>query len=134
MTQDLYERGKPLSREGLFQLVAEAAVRDGVLEDEEKEILRSVARLLKLDVELAKDVLRASVEKFKAGDLGEEKALEPRELYRKVLGYVASDGDIDELEAQMLKGLRQLFKITDAVHLRTLAEVIPQYRVTPPKA
>lgn len=134
MNVDLYERGKPLGREGLFQLVAEAAFRDGVLEDAEKEILKTVARFLKLDANEAREVLRRSREKFKAGNLGEERALDAKELYRKILGYVASDGDIDELEAEMLRDLRKLFHISDAIHLRTLAEVIPEYRCGPPKA
>jgi len=117
-----YEEGQALTREGLFQMLAEEAFRDGVLEDWERKVLQKVARFLRLDGALAKQIARDAKKRFLAGELGEAARLDPRRLYTRVVAMILSDGEVDELERKMLDGLRRLFSIDDAVHAQLLAE------------
>ncbi len=125
---DRYHEGEALDRQGLFQLVSDEAFRDGVLEAEEARLMQVLARFLKLDPEEAKEIARVSKAKFAAGELGGGGRLDPARLYHRVLEVVASDGEVDGLEAQMLMGLRQVLKVSDEEHARQLEELLVAVR------
>ncbi|PKL47223.1 MAG: hypothetical protein CVV42_13730 [Candidatus Riflebacteria bacterium HGW-Riflebacteria-2] len=106
----------PLSREELFRMFADEACRDGVLENFEKKILLNVARFLRMENEEAGRILQESHIRFEQGLLGESRRFEPRALYLRALQGVYADGQIDELEDQMLAGLRKMFDISPEEH------------------
>lgn len=122
---DRYREGDALDKHGLFQLVTDEVFRDGLLEDHEKQLLKVLATFLRLGSEEAREISRVSKQKFREGQLGESGRLDPGRLYQRVLAFVVSDGEIDELEEQMLRGLRQLLGITDQDHQELLASPDP---------
>lgn len=106
----------PLTREGLFRLIADEVCRDGILEPFEKDILEVMAPFLRLDREQARNIVLAARDRFQAGVLGTPRPLDPRALYAKALEFARADGRIDRLEDQMLAGLRKLFQLSDEDH------------------
>ncbi len=106
----------PLTREGLFRLIADEVCRDGILEPFEKDILEVMAPFLRLEREKARSIVLAARDRFQAGLLGTPRPLDPRALYAKALEFARADGRIDRLEDQMLAGLRKLFQLTDEDH------------------
>ncbi len=129
----MVESNEALTRQGLFRLVTDEAFRDGVLEDSEKRILQVLARFLKLDGETAMDISRRSKEAFRKGELAPGGTLDPAALYLRVEAAVRADGVVDNLEAQMLTGLRQILKI-DHLPLATLEEAGRVARVAAPES
>ena len=121
--QSCSEGDKALTRQGLFQLVTDEVFCDGVLEEHEKKIMSNLSRFLKLSSDEAKAIARQSKEKFKQGLLKESRRFHSEKLYTKVLEHVMADGQIDDLEAQMLTGLRKLLNISQAFHDETLAKL-----------
>ena len=126
-----YQEGKPLGRRGLFQLITDAAFRDGVLEEREKDILNAVARFLRLDKEVAKEVARKSKRRYQEGTLGVKEPLDPQELYEHVLTYVWSDGKVDPKEEKMLTGLCKILNISDELHEKLSKGMKPQVKTVP---
>ncbi|NLI76525.1 MAG: tetratricopeptide repeat protein [Candidatus Riflebacteria bacterium] len=106
----------PLTREGLFRLIADEVCRDGILEPFEKDILEVMAPFLRLEREEARNIVLAARDRFQAGVLGTPRPLDPRALYAKALEFARADGRIDRLEDQMLTGLRKLFQLSDEDH------------------
>ncbi len=114
----------PLSRDELFRMFTDEACRDGVLEDFEQKILLNVARFLRLEKDEASSILKASHERYEQGLLGESRRFEPRALYLGALQGIYADGQVDEMEDQMLTGLRKMFNISLEDHemmLKTFA-------------
>ncbi|HAE39397.1 MAG TPA: hypothetical protein DCG57_12275 [Candidatus Riflebacteria bacterium] len=105
-----------LTRDALFRMFTDEACRDGVLEDFEQKILLSIARFLRLEKEEAGRILNESRERFEQGQLGETRRFEPRALYLRVLQGIYADGQVDNMEEQMLAGLRKMFNISAEDH------------------
>jgi hypothetical protein len=116
LSKDLTGLGQPLDKPGLFRLVADEAFRDGVIEDVENHLLRTLTRFLRLPQQEVVEIARHSRENFEAGKLGASRPLEPGALYREVLLYSMSDGVIQPLEKDMLRGLRILLSIPEEEH------------------
>ena len=123
MDENLYRQGEPLSKEGLFQLVAEEAVKDRKIEDFEKTALNKLARFLQIDKTRAKEVCQIAQKRVLNGELKGDGPLEAVVLYERVLYLVLSDGKIDKLETKMLKGLRALFSLDDHMHEQALVNL-----------
>lgn len=121
---------EPLSRDALFRMFTDEACRDGVLEDFEQKILLSIARFLRLEKEEAGGILIESRERYEQGLLGETRRFEPRALYLRVLQAIHADGQIDNMEEQMLAGLRKMFNISAEDHEAMVKTfVLPAARV-----
>lgn len=110
-----------LSREGLFALVCDEAMKDGVLEPFERELLTRLAGFLKLSPDHARDALAEAKARFDRGELGTVRPLEPGALYAKALHVVMEDGVVDDLERKLLAGVRQLLGIDDEQHRCVMA-------------
>jgi len=123
LQQDLYDSGTPLTREGLFQLVTDEALRDGRVDALDKKILQTLLGFLRFDPCLAADIARFSHIKFQAGELGPQRRFQPIQLYKRVLKYAHFDAGAGKLELQMLVGIRKLFGIDEASHQEALAHV-----------
>lgn len=119
---------RPVTPEALFQIVAEEAFKDGVLEGWEAKILQILARFLGLGRDRAIEIALQAKRQHAEGRLGEARPLRPGTLYRKVLYFVCADGTITETEGQMLLALRRLFKISEDEHARHLHQVAMQFR------
>jgi hypothetical protein len=117
-----------LTPEGLFQIVAEEAFKDGVLEGWEAKILQILANFLDLPRERALAIAQSARQRHREGKLGQERPLRPEHLYRKVLYFTCYDGQIAESEGQMLLALRRLFKISEKDHTRLFQQVAMQFR------
>lgn len=128
MAKDFYEEGRPLGREGLFQLVSDEVFQDGVVEPWENAILQKLSRFLRLDARESLEIAQRSREKFASGELGESRPLDPLSLYLKVLTCVYEDGRVDLEEEQMLIGLRIMFNLTDSMHEGIVARVRAEHR------
>jgi len=120
MAGDIYKKGEPLTRQGLFQLVTDEVFRDGVVDDDELDVVKKLSEFLGLEREVAMEIVAYSRQKFSTGLLKEKRALDPAPLYEEVLRYIVSDGELDPLEEKMLNGLRELFDIEDATHLEMM--------------
>ena len=116
MSKEFYEDGKPLSREGLFQLITDEVLKDGVVENWEDSMLRTWCRLLRVAPETAKQIFHRSKEKYKSGELGRERPFHVATLYERTLYFIVSDKRFDDAEKQMLKMLRRLFNVDDEKH------------------
>lgn len=108
--------GEPLDKRGLFQLVADEAFRDGVVEEVENRLLQVLTRFLRLPQEEVVVLARSSKQRFRRGQLGAARPLEPGVLYREVLLMALSDGELQPLEGDMLAGLRWLLGIPEEEH------------------
>ncbi len=121
------EEGKPLSTEGLFQLVCDEVFLDGVVEEFENKILQVLASFLGLQADKALEIAARSKARFEAGQFDEKRPLAPAVLYKKALYFICSDGEIDDDERRMLDGLRKLFKIKDDYHDELMAKMQEQF-------
>lgn len=111
-----YKSGEALSREGLFELLCDEVFRDGVVEAWENRLLQTVMHLLGLEPAVAISIAGHSRRRFDLGLLTGAGPVEPMRLYERLLVFVLSDGRIDQTEAAMLEGMRQVLKIADSVH------------------
>lgn len=105
-----------LTREGLFRMVTDEVFRDGRVDPDEQKVLQVVSRFLKLDPARAGEISRGSKKAYQAGALEGGGALDPARLYRRILAAVLADGEVDDLEAKMLLGLRQVLGIDLEAH------------------
>ena len=110
------KEGKPLTTEGLFELVCDEVFLDGVVEDFENKILQVLATFLGIEAEKALEIASRAKARFEAGQFSESRPLAPAVLYEKALYFICSDGEIDDDERRMVQGLRKLFKISDKFH------------------
>ena len=120
---DLFGKGIPLTREGLFQLLTDEVYKDGVVERWEHEALVKTARFLKLPKEEAQAIAGRSKTKYDRGELGDTRPLDPIALYKKVIYFIMSDLEIDDLEMQMIEGLRKVLEISDHSHRAVLSDL-----------
>ncbi len=79
-------------------------------------MLKRLAAFLKLDPKVALATAARSSEKFKAGELGQERSFDTTAAYRRIVSYFRSGGPVDELAEQILTGLRMLFRISANLH------------------
>jgi hypothetical protein len=105
-----------LGREQLFAIVADAAFRDGVLEDAEKQLLHKLTAFLRLDGALAMELARRSKARFGAGELGTAGRFDGGAVYARCLQVALADGMLEEQEEQLLQAMRGLFKIPAERH------------------
>ena len=120
---DLFGKGIPLTREGLFQLLTDEVYKDGVVENWEQEALVKVSHFLKLPKDEAQAIAARSKTKYEQGELGATRPLDPIVLYKKVIYFIMSDLEIDDLEIQMIEGLRNVLGISDHSHRAVLREL-----------
>ena len=112
-----------LTKQTLFELIAEESLLDGRIDEVEQILLKRVARFLKLGNDKAREILITAKRLYKEGKLGKERELHGLELYRKALAVAAADGRADKLEATMLQGLRNVLNITPEDHKKALGEL-----------
>lgn len=123
-----YRPGAPLTPEGLFQLVTEEFLRDGVLEEVEQKILRTLVGFLDLDSKWASSVLAESRREYQAGTLGTPRRFHSRKLYAQILSFTAGDGKVSQEEARLLAAMKRLFKIENAEHDEIFRRVRLRFR------
>lgn len=112
---------RALTAEGLFRLVTDEVFADGVLEDHEQQLMKTLAKFLRLDPERAREIARDSKAAYKAGQLEPSGRLSPRRLYDRILVAIMADGEVDDYEAQLLVGMKQVLGIGDEAHAGMLA-------------
>mgnify|MGYP001546550755 FL=1 len=131
------EEGKPLTTDGLFQLVCDEVFLDGVVEEFENKILQVLARFLGIMPERALEMAAEAKKRFEAGQFKEKRPLAPNAVYEKALYFICSDGEIDDDERRMLDGLRKLFKISDKFHQDLMNKMkdkfVPEEELDPEK-
>ena len=113
-----------LTRETLFQLVAEEALRDGKVQQFELHLMQQLVEALGLDPIQAEARALEAKQRFHAGVLGEPRPLSRRALYRRALEVVVADGRVDDEERGLLRQLARLLGITQAVHGELSREVV----------
>lgn len=116
MTDDCYEKGKELTPEGLYQLATDEAMRDGVVNEAEENLLRIMAEFLRIEKGRALQIRERSAALYRQGLLGEERLFVPKEFYKRVLRYVLLGRRVSKNEQLMIGALRRLFKMTDEAH------------------
>lgn len=79
-------------------------------------MLKRLAGFLKLDPKVALATAARSSEKFKAGELGQQRGFDTTAAYRRIVSYFRSGGPVDALAEQILTGLRMLFRISADLH------------------
>jgi hypothetical protein len=117
------EKGKPLSKEGLFQLICDEVYKDGVVEVWEEKIVRTMAAVLKLSPSTSQKAVKSSIARYMTDSLGKSRPLSPVSLYTKVLYWSLCDNNLDPLEEQMVLSLRKLFSINDEAHTKVLLKL-----------
>jgi len=121
MANNIYpKKGKPLTKEGLFMLICEEVYKDGVVEDWEEKIVRTMSAALKLTPEQSQKIVKAAIERYMDDKLGSERPLSPPILYKKALYYCMADNSVDHLEKAMILSLRKLFSVSDKDHKQIL--------------
>lgn len=127
-TAEAYRFGEPLTREGLYQLVAEEAFRDGRFDAEDRSLMTGFLRYLDLPGERARRLTERSRAKQIAGELGAIREFHPLRLYMRVLRYLeASPADEQEL---ILRASRGVLKIGERTHRNVLDAARKRLRVT----
>jgi len=119
--EDFYSFGKPLTREGLFQLVTDEAFRDGQVSPTENKLLVALTKYLRIPTESARSIANRSRQKFKDEQLGLNRPFDKERLYKRVLRFAISDGRYDENEYNMIEVLRSLFKVSLDDHEKMLS-------------
>ena len=112
-----------MTKDSLFELIAEECLLDGRIDEVENILLKRVAKFLRLKNDKAREILIHAKKLFKEGKLGEQRQLHGLELYRKALAVAAADGRADKLEATMLQGLRNVLSISEADHKKAIADL-----------
>ncbi|MBI4867155.1 MAG: hypothetical protein HY816_09400 [Candidatus Wallbacteria bacterium] len=113
MAADCVENIKPLTPEALFQLVCDEVLRDGRVDEKERETVLSIARKMRLDSGRAQEIFQASVRRFRAGLLGESRAMEPSSLCETVLAHIFADRKYEQDEEELFACLKSLFSLDD---------------------
>lgn len=112
-----------MTREDLFKILAEEVFRDGIVDDDEGQLLRMIASHLNLDPVAAASISGAARRRYQAGGLGEERRFSAPDVYRDVLKAIYADGEVDDDEAMMLISLQAVLAIEDELHEKILGEI-----------
>lgn len=136
---DCYAFGQPLRKDGLFQLVAEEAFRDGSFDADDRELARGFLRYLDLAPDEVRRLTYRSRSKQRAGELGVVRPFHPLRLYTRVLRYLEAAPTEDE--ALIQRACRGVLEISERTHQNVLREArrrlcvtqnVPVLRLVPP--
>ena len=112
-----------LNRVALFEIICDAAYRDGVIEGPEQKFIDEMASRLKLPQEKATEVVIASCQKYEAGELGTPGRIDGWKVYEEALRVACAEGNIYKDERKLLELLRKLFKIPASFHKEVLEKI-----------
>lgn len=122
--RDYYEKGKPLRRAGIFQILAEEAWRDGEVSKADSAMLESFRKYLRLKNQRAMEAMDRAEEKFRAGTIGSLRDFSPKQCYARAVRYAYSDDpELSEREEKYLKGLRAATGLKDSDHEKVMAQL-----------
>lgn len=117
MSKDHYEKGKELSKTGIYQILAEEAWRDGELSRADSELLEGLRKYLRLKNESAMKILDIAEDKYRNQSLGRLRDFSPRQCYARALRYAYSDdAELSGKERKYLTGLRSALGLGDKDH------------------
>lgn len=125
-TPDFYDRRRALTREGLYQLAAEEAIRPGEVAPKIRGVLDDLARRLALAADVATEIEALAERKRAAGELGAERRFSRRQLYARAIRYSCSGGEPRPSEWELLSHLRAAVHYEDSAHERVLELLIDQ--------
>ncbi len=121
MAIDHYEKGKPLRRTGIFQILAEEAWRDGEFSKADSAMLEAFRRYLRLKNQRAMEILDLAQEKYRSGRIGTLRDFSARQCYARALRYAFSDdAELSPKEDKYLRGLRATIGLTDRDHQKVV--------------
>lgn len=95
------------SKTNLFQQVVKEACRDGIISNEEFEILKKLAELLGIKVQKGNKLAAEVIQHYKAGKLTFTEDDSPETLYRSVLLAFSDDNVIDGREEETLCKIKE---------------------------
>lgn len=95
------------SKTNLFQQVVKEACRDGIISNEEFEILKKLAELLGIEVQKGNKLAAEVIQHYKAGKLTFTEDDSPETLYRSVLLAFSDDNVIDGREEETLCKIKE---------------------------
>lgn len=121
MKPDFYSKGSELSKQGIFQILAEETWRDGEVSGTDSKILEGLRKYLRLDNQVAMEVLDLAEEKFRSHQIGKLRDFSKSQCYARALRYAFSDGEIlSKREEKYLRGLRAALGLREKDHLKIL--------------
>ncbi len=113
-----------LNRIALFEIICDAAYKDGVIEGPEQKFLDEMATRLKLPQEKATEIVISSCQKYEAGELGTPRRIDGYEVYEEALKVACAEGNIFKDERKLLDLLRKLFKIPATFHKEAVNRIL----------
>jgi hypothetical protein len=124
MADDCYEKGKELSKEGIYQILAEETWRDGELGSADSELLEGLRKYLRLQNGTAMRLLDLAEEKYRSSSLGRLRDFSPNQCYSRALRYAYSDAEeLSSREEKYLRGLRAALGLTEQDHQTILEKL-----------
>ena len=113
MATNYYQKGAPLGKRGLFQLLTDEAFRSGTLAKEVEALLVKVAKFLKFDNDQMEEIIALSKVKLHAGLLGSKRVFDAQRFYKRAIYYSLLHHQDDTKEKDMLLAIKKLLSITD---------------------
>ena len=112
---DNYAKGQELSKDGIYQILAEEAWRDGELSGADSELLEGYRKYLRLANNRAMRILDVAEEKYRNQTIGRLRDFSPTHCYARALRYAYGDAvELSEKEAKYLDGLAAAVGLSDA--------------------
>lgn len=115
---------RPLTKRDLFQLVADEAFRDGLIDSAEAMLLAKLGRLLGLSRDEARALASVSRARYETGHFEETRPMDIEHLYVEALQRVLADGRVGWDERRVLAGLRKLLGIAETRHRELVGKVL----------
>ena len=112
-----------LNRIALFEIICDAAYRDGVIEGPEQKFIDEMASRLKLPQEKATEIVISACQKYEAGELGTPGRIDGWKVYEEALRVACAEGNIYKDERKLLDLLRKLFKIPASFHKEVVEKI-----------
>ena len=113
MATNYYQKGVPLGKRGLFQLLTDEAFKSGTLVKEVEALLVKVAKFLKFDNDQMEEIIALSKVKLHAGLLGTKRAFAAQRFYKRAIYYSFLHDEEDTKEKDMLQAIKKILSITD---------------------
>lgn len=119
---DAYAYGHPLTADGLVQLVAEEALRDGELSLADLALVNIFVAELGLNIERVPGILEHVRDKLAGGELGARRRFHRLRLYRRILRYLLASPRADAARPRLAAAARTALRVTRRTHAIVLGE------------
>lgn len=117
---------RSLTKRDLFQLVADEAFRDGLIDSGEAMLLAKLGRFLGLSRDEARSLAAVSRARYEGGFIEESRSMDVEHLYVEALHRILADGRVGWDERRVLAGLRKLLGIAETRHRELVGKVLSE--------